>query len=127
MIIPMIPVQPNTQTTIIPLDAFPGQKAERSQDNMLRRVVGRRRETSAAKEEVPREQVERAAGKLNRLMGIIGKNWEFMFEDGDDGKVVIRIIDKENGEKLGDITPQRLMEILASFNEAAGLFFDEQV
>ena len=126
MIVPVVPPnQPNVQTTLIPLDAFPGLKADRSQD-MLRRVVDRKKETAAAKEEVPREQVERAVGKLGRLMGLTGKNWDFSFEDSDE-HILIRIIDQDSGEMIGEISPGRLMEILNSYNEMAGLFFDEHV
>ena len=122
---PVIPIQPNTQTTLLPVNAFAGIKTERTQD-MQRRVVDRKKETAAAREEVPREEAEDAAVKLNRLMGLIDKHWEFTFEDRD-GNVVVRIVDQDSGEKLGDITPQRLMEMLNSFNVAAGMFFDTQV
>lgn len=125
MINPILPILPNVQTTIIPLDAFAGQKTERSQE-MPRKVVDRKKETSAAREEVPREQVERAADRLNRLMKIIGKDWGFQVKD-EDGGVIIRIIDQHSSEILESISPGRLMEILETFNEAAGLFFDEQV
>ena len=124
MVMPMVPIQPNAQTTMIPLDAFLGQKIERN-PNMVRKVVDRKKETAAAKEEVPREEIERAAEKLSRLLGLMGKNWEFTLEDEERG-FVIRIIDGKTKE-VGEISPQRLLEILESFDEVAGLFIDEQV
>ena len=62
------PIQPNTQSTLIPLDSFPGQKLERSQDAPLK-VVDRKQDVPSAREEIPREQVEKATEKLNTSDG----------------------------------------------------------
>ena len=119
------PIQPNTQSTMIPLDAFPGQKLERSQDNP-RKVVDRKQETTSAREEIPREQVEKATEKLNRLMGIIDKHLEFRVHDESEG-VKVKVIDQQSGEVMGEIAPKRVMDILSSFSQMAGLFFDRRV
>lgn len=119
------PIQPNIQSTLMPLDAFAGQKLDRNQD-MPRKVVDRKRETSAAKEEVPREQIESGAEKLNKLMGIIGKPWEFQVQEESEG-LVVRIIDQRDESVVGDISARRMMEILGTFSKMAGMFFDERV
>ncbi|MHB8073710.1 flagellar protein FlaG [Desulfosporosinus fructosivorans] len=119
------PIQPNTQSTMIPVDAFPGQKLERSQDNPLK-VVDRKGEVPSAREEIPREQVEKAAEKLNRLMGIIDKRLEFTVHDESDG-VIVKIVDQQSGDVMDEIPPQRVMDILSSFSQMAGLFFDKRV
>lgn len=119
------PVQPNTQSTMIPIDAFPGQKLERSQDTP-RKVVNRKQETPSAREEIPREQVEKATEKLNRLMGIMDKPLEFSVNEKSD-RVIVKIIDQQSGEAMGEISPKRVLDILSSFTQMAGLMFDELV
>ena len=119
------PIQPNTQSTMIPSDAFSGQKLERSQD-APRKVVDRKQEVPSAREEIPREQVEKATEKLNRLMGIIDKRLEFSVHEKSDS-VIVKIIDQQSGDVMDEIPPQRVMDILESFSQMAGLFFDKRV
>jgi flagellar protein FlaG len=117
------PVQPITQSTLIPMDAFLGQKQERSQD-MPRKVVDRKQETPSAREEIPREQVEKAAEKLNRLMGIIDKQIEFRPSE-EPQNFMIKIIDQQSGQILDEVPHERIMDIFGSFSQIAGLLFDK--
>lgn len=119
------PIQPNTQTTTIPVDAFPGQKLEQSQDTPLK-VVDRKQEVPSAREEIPREEVEKTVEKLNRLMGIIDKRYEYKIHESSN-RLTVKIIDQNNGEILAEIPSKRALEILESFSEMAGLFFDKRV
>lgn len=119
------PIQPNTQSTMIPLDAFPGQKLERSQETP-RPVVDRKQETPSAREEIPRELVEKAAEKLNRLMGIIDKRLEFRVHERSH-RVIVKIIDQGTGEVLDEIPPKRVLDILSSFTDLVGLMVDKRV
>ena len=119
------PIQPNTQSTMIPLDAFPGQKLERSQETP-RPVVDRKQETPSAREEIPREQVEKAAEKLNRLMGIIDKRLEFRVHERSH-RVIVKIIDQGNGEVLNEIPPKQVLDMLSSFIDMVGLMVDKRV
>ncbi|HWQ43599.1 MAG TPA: flagellar protein FlaG [Desulfosporosinus sp.] len=118
-------IQPNTQTTTIPVDTFPGQKQERSQDTPLK-VVDRKQEVPSAREEIPREEVEKTVEKLNRLMGIIDKRYEYSVHE-ESHRLIVKIIDQNNGEVLAEIPSKRAMEILDSFTQMAGLFFDKRV
>ena len=119
------PIQPNTQSTTIPVDAFPGQKLERSQETPLK-VVDRKQEIPSAREEIPREEVEKVAEKLNRLMGIIDKRLEFRVDEKSQ-RVVVKIIDQQNDEVLDEIPSQRALDILNSFSEMIGVLFDKRV
>lgn len=119
------PIQPNTQSTTIPVDAFPGQKLERSQETPLK-VVDRKQEIPSAREEIPREEVEQAVEKLNRLMGIIDKRVELRVDEKSK-RVVVKIIDKQNDEVLDEIPSQRALDILNSFSDMIGLMFDKRV
>lgn len=119
------PIQPNTQSTTIPMDAFPGQKLERSQDTP-RKVVDRKQEIPSAREEIPREEVEKAVEKLNRLMGIIDKRYEYSVHE-DSHRLSVKIVDQQSGEVLAEIPSKRALDILESFSQMAGLFFDKRV
>ena len=119
------PIQPNNQTTILPFDTFPGQKVEKAQD-IPRPVVERKQETPSAREEVPREEVEKAADKLNRLMGIIDKRLEFRVREKSK-RIVVKIVDQDTEDVLDEIPPIRLMDILSSFSQIAGLLIDKSV
>ncbi len=119
------PIQPNTQTTSIPMNAFSGQKLEKPQENP-RPVIDRKQEVPSAREEIPREKVEKTVEKLNRLMGIIDKRYEFSIHDNTN-VLTVRIVDQQNGEVLDEIPSKRALEILDSFSQIAGLFFDKQV
>jgi len=119
------PIQPNTQTTMIPMDAFSGQKLDRSLDTP-RKVIDRKKETPSAREEIPREEVEKATEKLNRLMGIINKRYEFSIHESSQ-RLTVKIVDQQNGEVIDQIPSERALELLDSFSEMAGLLFDKLV
>ena len=119
------PIQPNTQSTTIPMDAFPGQKLERSQETP-RKIVDRKQEIPSAREEIPREEVEKAVEKLNRLMGIIDKRYEFSIHEKSQ-RLSVKIVDQQSGEIIDEIPSQRALEILDSFSQIAGLLFDKRV
>ena len=119
------PIQPSTQSTTISLDAFSGQKLERSQETP-RPVVDRKQEIPSAREEIPRELVEKAAEKLNRLMGIIDKRLEFSVHEKSN-RVIVKIIDQETGEVLDEIPSKRALDILNSFTNMVGLMVDKRV
>ncbi|SHH66925.1 flagellar protein FlaG [Desulfosporosinus lacus] len=119
------PIQPNTQSTMIPMDTFPGQKMDRSLETS-RKVIDRKGEIPSAREEIPREEVEKATDKLNRLMGIINKRLEFSIHDESD-QFMVRIIDQPSGDILDEISPERALGILGSFTQVAGLLVDELV
>jgi len=119
------PIQPNPQSTLLPLDAFPGQKLERSQD-VPRPVVDRKQETPSAREEIPREQVEKAAEKLNRLLGAGGKRRKFRVHGQGKG-LRIKVVDPQSGAVLDEITPERLLAMSDSPHQMAGMLFDQEV
>lgn len=119
------PVQPNTQSTIIPMDAFAGQKLDRSLET-TRKVIDRKSDIPTAREEIPREEVEKATEKLNRLMGIINKRYEFSIHENSQ-RLTVKIVDKENGDVLSQIPSKEALALLETFNQMAGLLFDELV
>lgn len=120
------PIQPNNQKTMMPVDAYPGQKLERSQE-IPRPVVERKNEIPNAREEIPREEVEKAVDKLNRFMGLINKGMRFEVHEEDEEEILVRIVDQDSEQVLKESTPKWVMELLHNLTDVAGLFVDQRV
>jgi len=118
-------IQPNTQSTTITVEAFAGHKVDRSQAAPLK-VVESKKEAPSAREEIPREEVEKGVEKLNRLMGIIDKRYEYSIHENSH-RLSVKIVDQLSGEVLAEIPSKRALDILDSFSQMAGLFFDKRV
>lgn len=119
------PIQSNKQTTVMPIDTYPGQKLDRSQD-IPRPVVERKDELPAAREEIPREEVERATDKLNRFMSFIDKRLRFDIHETSD-QIMVRVIDQDTEDVLNEMPPKRVLELLDSLMDIAGLLIDQKV
>jgi len=121
----LTPIQPTIQTTLLPTDTFQGQKTERSQDTPLK-VVDKKSDVPSAREEIPREQVEKATEKLNRLMGIIDKRLKFSVHSNPDC-VVVKVVDQETGDVLNEIPSKQALDLLSSFSDTVGLVVNKKV
>lgn len=102
------------------------QKLERSNEELPPKVIEKKDDVSSAREEIPREEVEKAAEKLNRLMGLIDKKMEFEVHEKSH-RVMVKVIDREKGEVLREIPPKKILDMLSSFAEFAGLLVDQEV
>jgi flagellar protein FlaG len=120
------PIQPTGQMPVMPVDAFAGQKLERGQEEMPRLVVEKKNDISSAREEVPREEVEKAAEKINRLMGLFEKRLKFEAHEKTN-RIMVKIIDEESGEVISEIPPEKILDMLSSFYEYVGLLIDKKV
>ncbi|MGI6684011.1 MAG: flagellar protein FlaG [Bacillota bacterium] len=117
----------NNQYNHLTYGTFNGQKLEQqSKDALPRLVVGKKDNVSSAREEIPREQVEQTLEKLNRLMGLIDKRMEFKIHD-ETNRVMVKIIDQDNGEILSEIPPEKTLDLLSSIQDVVGLIVDEKV
>lgn len=123
---PLNPIQPsNNQNSALPADTFSGQRQE-NVNELPRLVVDRRQEVPSAREEVPREEVEKATDKLNRLMNLIDKRRVFQIHEKSH-RLMIKIIDETTNEVLDEIPPKRLLDILSSITQAVGIQVDKRV
>ncbi|UWG98310.1 flagellar protein FlaG [Dehalobacter sp. DCM] len=121
------PIQPiANQFPVLPADTFSGQKLQRGNDELPQLVVDKKENASAAKEDVPREEVEQAAEKMNRLLGLINKRMKFEIHDKTN-RVMVKIIDEDSGEVLSEVPPKKLLDMLSSLDDFVGLLVDEKV
>ncbi|WP_434511456.1 flagellar protein FlaG [Desulfitobacterium sp. AusDCA] len=123
---PLNPIQPNiSQNTALPTDVFPGLRQDNSGE-APRLVVDRRQDVTSAREEVPREEVEKATDKLNRLMSLIDKRRVFQIHE-QSHQLIIKIIDEKTNEVVDEIPPKRLLDILSSITQIVGILVDKRV
>lgn len=105
------------------VEPFPQQKLDTANEIPRPRVIGKD-EVTSAREEVPREEVEKATEKMNRLMGIIDKRWEFSVHERSH-RIMVKVLNRDSGEVLEEIPPKRILDLLASFTEMTGVFLDK--
>lgn len=117
-------IQPMNQNPVMPQDTFSGQKLERRQDGQPRMIVDKKENVPSAREEVPREQVEQAAEKLNRLM--IDKRMQFDVSEKSN-RIIVKIIDQESGEVISEIPPDKIVKMLDSIQEYLGMLIDKKI
>ncbi|NLP44485.1 MAG: flagellar protein FlaG [Peptococcaceae bacterium] len=121
------PITLPNQAPLMPSDTFPGQKIEkRGPEEFPRKVVEKKDNVSAAREEVPREEVEQVAAKLNRLMGLFEKSMKFEVHEKSN-RIMVKIIDDESGEVLTEIPPEKILDMLSSLQEFVGVLVDKKV
>lgn len=105
------------------LDPFPQKNIDTVSEIPRAKVISKEKVTSA-REEVPREEVEKAAEKMNRLMGIIDKRLEFSVHEASH-RIMVKIVNRDNGEVLDEIPAKRVLDLLASFTEMTGVLLDK--
>ncbi|RJE48775.1 MULTISPECIES: flagellar protein FlaG [unclassified Dehalobacter] len=118
-------VQPTNLNPVMPQDTFSGQKLEQGKNEAPRLVVDQKDNAASAREELPREEVEQTAEKMNRLMGLFNKKLQFEVAEKSD-RIVVKIIDQESGEILSEIPPAKVVEMLESVQDSVGLIVDER-
>ncbi|GAB6173397.1 flagellar protein FlaG [Paradesulfitobacterium aromaticivorans] len=104
-------------------DPFPQQKLDSASEISRPKVISKE-EVPSAREEVPREEVEKATEKMNRLMGIIDKRWEFSVHERSH-RIMVKVLNRDSGEVIEEIPSKRILDMLASFTEMTGVFLDK--
>jgi len=119
--------------TILPISKATQQQAEIYNDYKLERlkdasvkIVDRKSSVPSAREEIPREQVEKAAEKLNRMMGIIDKKLQFTVHEKSN-RIMVKVIDTKTDEVLEEIPSKKILDMLSSFTDIIGLMVDKRV
>lgn len=122
------PINVNTnQMNNLAYDTPSGQKLEnKGATELPRRVIEKKDNLSSAREEVPREEVEKTLEKLNRLLGLIDKRMEFKIHEKTN-RVLVKIVDQANGEIINEIPAEKTLDLLSAIQDAVGLLFDENV
>jgi flagellar protein FlaG len=120
------PVTMPAQAPIASTDNFKAQDIERRQEGLPRKAIEQKENITSAREEIPREEVEKATEKLNRLLGLFEKRMKFEIHE-DSNRIMVKIIDKKTDEVLNEIPPEKILDMLSSFSDYVGLILDKKV
>lgn len=95
-----------------------------------RKAVSRQDETAksgqdAKEQELNKQEVEKLAERLNRVMGLIEKRLQFKVHDKSK-MIQVKVIDQQTGEVIDEIPPKRLLDLMSSFQDVTGLFVDHK-
>ena len=87
--------------------------------------------TKAAEEKVvqkqlPKEQLEVLAEKLQDFVGSLNKGLEFSVHE-DSGRDVIKVIDRDTKEVVRQYPSEEVLELVAKLSDAAGNFINSKV
>ncbi|MBZ0268700.1 flagellar protein FlaG, partial [bacterium] len=81
--------------------------------------------TASSNESVSRAELERLVDEANVNLGRLNEKLGFRVDDGT-GKIVVQIVDRNNGEVVRESPPREFLELAARMKEMVGLFLDEQ-
>ncbi|WP_232219590.1 flagellar protein FlaG [Carnobacterium pleistocenium] len=75
--------------------------------------------------EITKEEIEQTVEKVNHFL--IGLKTQFDYKIHEDtGRTVVRLIDKQTEEVIKEIPPERMLDILASIWDSAGILLDRK-
>ncbi|WP_435274296.1 flagellar protein FlaG [Psychrobium sp. nBUS_13] len=76
-------------------------------------------------EDIPKEQLEVLAEKLQEFVGSLNKGLQFSVDE-DSGRDVIKVIDRETEEIVRQYPSEEVLELVAKLSDAAGNFINSQ-
>lgn len=98
---------------------------EAEQQGLPKPFIEAKDNAAPAKENIPREDIQKMTDKLNRMVGLFGKNLKF--EIMESRRVLVKIVDTKTGEIVNEVPPERLVKILDGLAELAGNHIDKKV
>lgn len=75
--------------------------------------------------EITKEELEKAVEKANQFLLGLKTQFDFKIHEGT-GRTVVRLIDKHTEEVVKEIPPERMLDILASIWDSAGILVDRK-
>ena len=126
MVNPINPLPSNQQLPVMPVNTFSGQRLQRDTKEPPQMTIDKKKDVPSAREEVPREEVEKAAEKLNSLIGLLDKKMKFEVHEKTN-RIMVKIIDQDTGDILTEVPPKKLLDMVSSILEQVGLIIDNKV
>ncbi|MGY0402073.1 flagellar protein FlaG [Carnobacterium jeotgali] len=75
--------------------------------------------------EITQEELKETVEKANRFLLGLKTQFDFKIHEGT-GRTVVRLIDKQTEEVVKEIPPEKMLDILASFWDLAGILVDRK-
>lgn len=73
-----------------------------------------------------KQELDRAVDKLNQTAQIFNKQFNFSIHEETE-RIIVKVLNKETGEVLTEIPPEKLLDMLARIQETVGILIDESV
>jgi flagellar protein FlaG len=83
-------------------------------------------EDKVVQKQLPKEQLEVLAEKLQDFVGSLNKGLEFSVHE-DSGRDVIKVIDRDTKEVVRQYPSEEVLELVAKLSDAAGNFINSKV
>ena len=91
------------------------------EDKSVSKVTGAEKVERELSEKMVKEAVERA----NRAISGADRRFEYSFHDKTN-EVIVKVIDSETNEVIREIPPKKILDLVASLMEMAGIIIDER-
>lgn len=75
--------------------------------------------------EITKEELEQMVEKANQFLLGLETQFDFKVHEGT-GRTVVRLIDKQSEEVVKEIPPEKMLDILASIWDSAGILVDRK-
>ncbi|MBZ4686920.1 MAG: flagellar protein FlaG [Clostridia bacterium] len=75
---------------------------------------------------VNEEQVIKAIEEANKSLALTQTSFEFSIHE-ETKEIMVRVLNKETGEVIREIPPEKILDMIAQMWELAGLLVDEKV
>jgi len=105
---------------------LPGSRAAESvQMKIAQDRISHQRESDAADYPINERIVSEAVEKMNKVVDGFNRRFEYSIHEGTN-EIMIKVIDETTNEVIKEIPPKKILDMIASMLEMAGLLVDER-
>ena len=105
---------------------LPGSRAAESvQMKIAQDRISHQRESDAADYPINERIVSEAVEKMNKVVDGFNRRFEYSIHEGTN-EIMIKVIDETTNEVIKEIPPKKILDVIASMLEMAGLLVDER-
>ena len=119
-------IQPVTKSLQIrPIESSLIHQSDRQDSHTKETSDVEERQETISDSEITKEEIEQTVEKVNHFL--IGSKTQFDFKIHEGtGRTIVRLIDKQTEEVIKEIPPERMLDILASIWDSAGILVDRK-
>jgi flagellar protein FlaG len=105
---------------------LPGSRAAESvQMKIAQDRISHQRKSDAADYPINERIVSEAVEKMNKVVDGFNRRFEYSIHEGTN-EIMIKVIDETTNEVIKEIPPKKILDMIASMLEMAGLLVDER-
>lgn len=105
---------------------LPGSRAAESlQMKIAQDRISQQKEIDTAEYPINEKVVSEAVEKMNKVIEGFSRRFEYTIHEGTN-EIMIKVIDETTNEVIKEIPPKKILDMVASMLEMAGLLVDER-